>query len=435
MVLVGLLVTSLIEDGVTRHAGATTALYVDSVVAPLLPDMQQSDFLDDATSRALDETLSNGALGERIVSFRLWRRDGTILYSNEKNLIGKRFTPNPKLARAFTGQMVTEFEQPEDEESQTERAMNKPLLEIYNPLLQPWSGQVVAVLEFYEVAEDLERGLWRARLNSWFAVAAVTGSFFLILSVVVFRGSRMIDQQRGTLQERVSQLSTALDANAELTKRIQGASRRASALNERYLRRIGADLHDGPAQLVAFAALRLDSQVIVGQSSTEEREREAESIKTSLDEAMDEIRSICTGLVLPHIEAGSLSEILSTAVAAHEHRTDTNVWVNLASATPVLSSAEKICIYRFVQEALNNAYRHAGGVGQTVTSIWTGPHLVIEVADGGQGFDPDSVSSDGIGLAGMRERVESVGGLFMLRSSSAGTIVRMSLKPTSGPQE
>ncbi|RVD34765.1 sensor histidine kinase, partial [Mesorhizobium sp. M4B.F.Ca.ET.019.03.1.1] len=78
MLLVGLWVTSQIRDGVMRNSAATTALYVDSVIAPLLPDMRKSRELSDTVKRALDETLGQGALGKRLVSFKLWRRDGMI---------------------------------------------------------------------------------------------------------------------------------------------------------------------------------------------------------------------------------------------------------------------------------------------------------------------------------------------------------------------
>ena len=86
----------------TRNSAAATALYVDSIIAPLLPDMQTSQTLDDSVAHALDETLGQGALGRRLVSFRLWRRDGTILYANDPELRGKRFEPNRNLKAAWT---------------------------------------------------------------------------------------------------------------------------------------------------------------------------------------------------------------------------------------------------------------------------------------------------------------------------------------------
>ena len=54
MFIVGYLVSKVIEDAVIHNSGAATALYVDSVVAPLLPDMQRAALLDEASALALD---------------------------------------------------------------------------------------------------------------------------------------------------------------------------------------------------------------------------------------------------------------------------------------------------------------------------------------------------------------------------------------------
>jgi signal transduction histidine kinase len=428
LLIVGFLVTRQIEEGVTRNSAATTALYVDSVIAPLLPDMRKSTTLSDTVVRALDETLSQGTLGERLVSFRLWGRDGTILYAKDKSLVGKKFGSSDNLATAWTGRVVAEFNRLDDLESAAERARGEPLLEIYNPVLQPWSGEVVAVSEFYEVAADFEKTLRNARLWSWLAVAAQTLAVFALLSVIVFRGSRMIETQSRALQERVGELSRLLSQNRQLRLRVQHASQRVAALNERYLRRVGADLHDGPAQLVALAALRLDSDALTSPAAPEaSREREILAIKSSLDEAMREIRNICNGLVLPHIETAELAEILRLAVAAHEQRTGASVSLSMSGTPGTLSPSEKICVYRFVQEALNNSYRHAGGTGQAVAQRFEGGRLVVEVTDKGSGFDPATVRPEGLGLAGMRERIESLGGQFTVQSSASGTTVTMAL--------
>ncbi len=251
MFIVGYLVSKVIEDAVIHNSGAATALYVDSVVAPLLPDMQKAAPLDEASALALDETLGQGALGKRLVSFKLWRGDGTILYSNDKALVGKQFAVNDKLRQAFAGTLVARYEIADDPESTTERSLGKRLMEIYNPVLQPWSGQAVAVLEFYETAEGLGESLTRARLWSWFGVAGLTSVFFAVLSGLVFRGSRTIEDQQRDLAKRVAELSALLVENKGLQGRLQRASQRAASLNETYLRSIGADLHDGPAQHIA----------------------------------------------------------------------------------------------------------------------------------------------------------------------------------------
>ncbi|EPR23434.1 MULTISPECIES: sensor histidine kinase [Agrobacterium tumefaciens complex] len=428
MVIVGYFVASLIENAVTRNSAATTALYVDSVIAPLLPDMQTTHALDDSITRALDETLGQGALGKRLFSFRLWRSDGTILYSSDKNLSGKQFPLSDDLRTAFSGRMAARFNRIGDVESEAERDSENPLLQIYNPVLQPWSGKVVAVSEFFEVAHDFEWSLNQARLLSWFMVAAFTMTFFILLSIIVLRGSRTIDSQRKALSDRVAELSALLRQNEALRARVQRATQRATSLNESYLRRIGADLHDGPAQLVAYASLRLDSPMLTDPCTpAEDREASLTNIKTSLDDAMAEIRGICSGLMLPHIETDSLADLLKRAILAHGQRTGASAELSLNKTPASLSTSAKICIYRFVQEALNNGYRHAGGVGQKVAQTSEDGLIIIEVIDEGQGFRVRDVSPQKLGLAGLRDRVESLGGVFHLFSSERGTTVRMSL--------
>ena len=419
--IVGALVTMLIEAAVIRNSAATTAMYVDSVIAPLLPDLTTTDVLDDITSRILDETFGQGALGGRVLSFRLWRRDGTVLYATDKSLIGKQFGPSRELHDAFSGKMVAQFEVPDDEEAAGAQTAG-------NPVLQPWSGEVVAVFEFYDVAAGFRRTLSEARLLSWLAVGCAVALFFLCLSAIVFRGSRTIEIQKQSLTERIAELSDLLQKNRQLHRRAQRASQRATALNESYLRRLGADLHDGPAQLIAYAALRIDSRILVDAETTPaQRREELSGIKARLMEAMEEIRSICSGLVLPHIETAELHDVIRRAVDAHRQRTGAAVELSLSSAPTDLASSAKICIYRFVQEALNNGFRHGKGLGQKVRQHLRDNQIVVEVEDEGPGFDPRTASQDGLGLAGLRERIESLGGRFSVESSPEGTIACMSI--------
>ncbi|MDX8447927.1 sensor histidine kinase [Mesorhizobium captivum] len=433
MLVVGLWVTSQIREGVMHNSATTTALYVDSVIAPLLPDLRKSRELDDTVKRALDETLGQGALGKRLVSFKLWRRDGMVLYSDDSALIGKTFAPNPNLVSAFAGNVVAEYNDLDDDpEAGEEKAVNAPLFEIYNPVREPWSGQVVAVSEFYEIADDFQETLNSALRWTWLVVAGATAASLALLSGIVFRGSRTIQTQRAALEAKVTELQAALAQNSSLRQRVQRASRRATAINERYLRRIGADLHDGPAQLVALAALRMDSPVLVDPATPKpRREAEIAGIHKTLGEAMREIRGICNGLVLPQIETQAVADNLRLAVAEHERRTDTKVLLTLPERLPELGTSEKISIYRFVQEGLNNAYRHGKGKGQQVRATMKGGKLLVEVQDAGPGFDP--ARSEGLGLAGLRERIESIGGQFETLSGPGGTRLVITLSVEEQP--
>ena len=79
-----------------------------------------------------------------------------------------------------------------------------------------------------------------------------------------------------------------------------------------------------------------------------------------------------------------------------------------------------ICIYRFVQEGLMNAFRHAGGREQRVKARVFGHTLDIEVADAGPGLGVVRAEQSGLGLLGLRERIEVLGGSFRAESLEAG---------------
>jgi signal transduction histidine kinase len=89
--------------------------------------------------------------------------------------------------------------------------------------------------------------------------------------------------------------------------------------------------------------------------------------------------------------------------------------------------ATKIALYRILSEALSNATRHGGGAGVAVmvTEADDG-NLIVEVSDRGPGFDTSRKPAEGhLGLAGMRERAELLGGRFELESRPGeGTRVR-----------
>ncbi|MFB0692877.1 sensor histidine kinase [Agrobacterium pusense] len=413
-VLIGLLVTDQIVETATRNAGSTTALYVDSIIAPILPDLTRATKLDDSIERTLDETLGQGALGRRLVSFRLWTKDGTIIYSNDKRLMNMVVPPGENRTKAFAGELVANFEEAGDPESDAERALGEPLLEIYNPVLQPWSGEVVAVAEFYERATDLEKSLARARWKSWIVVIAVASAFFAVLSTIVLKGSRMIRHQLREIED--------------LARRVQKGSQRTVALNERLLRKIGADLHDGPAQLIAYAALRVDSEKLVSdQTSRNERESETTSIKASLDEAIRDIRNICRGLVLPDIENLPIEDVVGRAVEHHQSRAGTRITTSIENVNAQVGVPVKICAYRFVQEGLNNGWRHAASTNQCVSLRQEGTEIVATVSDGGSGFSFDEIGPDCIGLSGLKERIESLGGRFEVQTSARGTHLTMRL--------
>jgi len=429
MLIIGLWVTRQIEANVVRNTAASTALYVDSIIAPLLPDLRTERSLSEGQRQALDEVLAHGEIGQRLASLKLWHPDGEIFYASDPSLVGKRFPSDENLAKALTGRVAAEFDDLSDEENISERRFVAPLIEIYSPIREPWSGEVVAVIEFYEIADDFYQNLHAAAFRSWLVVGGVTAAMMGILATIVSKGSRVIAVQRAALQNRVKELSELLDQNRALRMRVEGAARNAASTNERYMRRISADLHDGPAQLLAFAALRMDSPSLTDPLvAPDERLREMTGIKSCLEHAMLEIRSICSGLTLPQLEKADLVSTIELAAAAHQSKTGQMVGSVDVECNPPLGMPEKICIFRFVQETLNNASRHAPGASQRVSATERKGILEIEVSDDGPGFDISKIRENSLGLASLRERVESIGGRFQISADPSGTSVSMLLE-------
>lgn len=419
---VGYWVGDRIASDVIRNTATATAFYVDSVIAPLTLDLPETGGFGEGPQLALRETLSQGALGGRITSFKLWRPDGTVVFATDESLIGRKFPLKPDLVEALEGQVHAELDSLDDEENRGERQSGIPLLEIYSPIREPWSGDVIGVAEFYENASALEQDILAARLRSWMVVGSVTVCMLGLFYLILLRSGRTIKRQREALKRKVAELSNALDQNEALRMRIQTASRRNAALTERGLRRISADLHDGPGQLLAFALLRLNAATASLAATDDLR-----AVRESLDEAMREVRNISRGAALPELDLLPPDEVLRRAVGAHEARTGTQVDLSIPGELPPLRQAEKICLYRFVQEGLNNATRHGNGVAQAVTAGVEDGELVVRVSDCGPGFDPAAPSA-GLGLAGLEERLAALGGRFDVASrAGAGTRLTMRL--------
>ncbi|GBF27686.1 signal transduction histidine-protein kinase/phosphatase DegS [bacterium MnTg02] len=432
MATLGTWVAGKIEEDVTQNTASATALYVSSFIAPMLQDLAHQKELSPKSQAALDGLFASTELGKRVLSYKIWKEDGLVVYASNKPLIGKRFKPSENLKRSWQGVVSSEFDNLSDAESELEQATRIPLLEVYVPVREKNTERIIAVAEFYTVANTLRSDLLRAKLQSWLLVALLTLATIAALSIIVRRGSRTIEQQRGALERRVTDLSSLLAQNEELRSRVELASERAVEINERFLRRVGAELHDGPAQLLGLSLLRLDSlKPLIGRAENGQHGPSEclETIRNALSDALQEIRNLSAGLALPEIEKLSLEETLQIAVHKHEKRTGTRIKHNISSLPKDVASPLKICLYRFTQEALNNAFRHANGKGQSVRAEIDEIKLEVKIEDSGLGFEPSKTSSseNRLGLTGMRERVESLGGVFTLQSKlGKGTCVTAS---------
>ena len=439
---VGVWVGNEIKNGVAHRTGATTALYVDSFVAPLLQDLGNARAPSPKNMLQLSKLLQDTSMGQQIVSFKVWNPTGRVLFSTDQEAVGKTFPIEEGLAQALRGQVSSTISRLERAENVPERAIRSELLETYSPVRLSGTNKVIAVAEFYQTVDALNQEVAVAQRRSWLVVGSTTLVIYLLLAGFVRRASNTIESQRATLTSQVSRLTKLLSQNQELHGRVRRAAASVATLNERFLRRIGSELHDGPSQDLGLVLLKLDA--LIGRCEQGQAEaavvEELIGIQSSLQNAQKEIRAISTGLSLPQLAELSIQETVVRAVRAHERRTGSRVNLELAPVPEQAALPVKITVYRVLQEALNNAYRHAEGTNQQIRVFMEGDLLAVEVYDQGQGFviQPSAVMNGHLGLAGMRERVESLGGHFSVKSEiGKGTqiMARLSLQAEEGDNE
>ena len=418
----------LIETSAINRTTSVTALYVESFVAPELQSLATGSTLTQPEIDSLQNLLTNTGVGQRVVTFKIWSTSGKILYCPTLQLIGQTFPMTGDRGRAAQGAVTGDISNLSDPENVYERQHWSHLLEIYMPVRASGSSLIIAVAELYQLPDELEAEVNHDRLMAWGFVAVAALLAYLALAWVVRQGNRKIISQDSDLRARLREQSDLLDQNAQLHDRVRRAAARTTTLNELERRRIGSDLHDGPSQSLAFAMLRLDS--VGGEGETGQAGEELRSVRAALDDALTEMRTIAAGLRTPELESATPAEIVGRAVADHERRSGTRATVDVSGIPAGAPLATKIALYRILSEALSNAARHGKGAGVEVRVTDSGDgYLMAQVSDKGPGFDVRRRRSAGhLGLAGIRERAELLGGRLDLESQvGAGTRVRVFL--------
>src|SRR5688500_3147792 len=220
------------------------------------------------------------------------------------------------------------------------------------------------------------------------------------------------------------------------------AALRMLAVTEEELQRIILNIHDGPVQKL-FAALSqvnlLEVRAGAGMVPSEQLITTLHRVSGLLESSLGEIKTSLGTFRPPEFARRDLLSVLEGLIVQHEAFTGCKVDFEAHGPFPRVSLPAKIALYRIVQEALSNAYRHAG-VNTVALALSTGGHGVrMQVTDTGRGFVPPPLvgpeateREEHIGLRGMRERVTLVGGRFSIASSPGhGTHIVVEV-PTHG---
>ena len=211
------------------------------------------------------------------------------------------------------------------------------------------------------------------------------------------------------------------------------AAESATALNETFLTRISADIHDGPGQDLGFALMQLKN--IVDASTTNANLPQSQWLKNieptrmAVQSALNDLRAISSNLDLPDIEGMDPAAVASRVVRDFRAKTGKCVELNVVLGEVTAPFRVKVALYRLLQESLANTFRHAECNDCTVLLKGSKDCLTVEVCDKGPGFDQElAVKKGRLGLRGMRQRVEVLGGKFELSSVlGSGTVIRVSL--------
>lgn len=407
---IGLLIGNLTESNALFHRAAATALFLDNVVAPYLRTPNEGPF-DDGELAAIDAILDNPALALRVPHLEVWAADGTIAYSRTRELVGSVF-PLPEPAKlAFGGQVEVAISDLAAREHRT-RGFNERYLEIYAPLHELGTGQIIAVMELHEDLRPLSDTVQQVRTVTWLSVLGAMSAMLGTMFLIVRGAAQTIDQQTEEMSRQLETSRQLAQSNAALHEQAVESASLKVELHENLLRSFGADLHDGPAQLLAYASLKAESV---------RRARDARSravlladLEEKLREAQDEIRDMASGLVLPEIDQLSLETVVTEALSYSERRMGVSAHLTMADLQLACSPAQKMCVYRFLQEGLNNVWSHGAPDPTSVTIERTNEALIATIRNRVADKVKEKRARRGLGVRALKVRAESLGGSVSL---------------------
>ena len=222
----------------------------------------------------------------------------------------------------------------------------------------------------------------------------------------------------------VETLAQSIQRNHQLSQQLIN-------LQETERKNLARDLHDEFGQ--SLTAIHADATVVLNLAKS--KYPELKESATAIAQLSKHLMEMVGGL-LQRLRPGALDELglmvaLQELVAVWQVRNENcECKLNIESELPNnMNEALRVTVYRLVQECLTNVTRHAEATKVAINVILEKSQLNISVKDNGKGFE--AIDFAGFGLLGMRERVEGLGGIFIINSSVAtGTQVNARLPLT-----
>jgi signal transduction histidine kinase len=238
-------------------------------------------------------------------------------------------------------------------------------------------------------------------------------------------------------------LAAAGIENARLYQRVREERDRVIIAQEELRKKLARDLHDGPTQLVSTIVMQVDFIKKLMQHQPDQVGAELDRLTQTGQQAIHDMRTMLFDLRPLILETQGLGAALALLTEHHQVSGKTSIRLRLDETVGRYAARVESSVFSIVQEAVNNALKHAKAQNIWVRLAQKGDTLVVEVEDDGVGFDRDKVmqsyvSRESFGLLNMHERAEIAGGeLTMVTAIGQGTTVmlRMPAEPASAAEE
>ncbi len=239
--------------------------------------------------------------------------------------------------------------------------------------------------------------------------------------------SRDITKRR-KMEDQLMELVTTLKSQQETLKLLSSEVIRAQ---EAERKRIGRELHDEIGQ--ALTAISLNLEMIKNRNKEQDAtlNRRISDCEGLVEKTIEDIHRFSYELRPSILDDLGLLPAIRSHARSFKERTGISVNIQGTQSVEQLDAEMKTVLYRVLQEGLNNVVKHANANSIEIDLKKEERAISLTIVDDGSGFDPDELAdikpgSGGLGLRGIRERLELVGGNFNLESNlGSGTVLRV----------
>lgn len=240
--------------------------------------------------------------------------------------------------------------------------------------------------------------------------------FGLSLLLVVLLINALLTERQS--QKRLQQANMTLRSSAQEIEKLAMDQERS---------RIARDIHDALGHSLTALNIQLESALKLWEKDPQKAQQFLGNAKRLGTQSLQEVRASVTALRQDPLAGKTFAQAIDALVQDIQSNPAQRIVVssNIQMAKP-LPNPLKVLLYRIVQEGLTNIVKHAAANQVRLQLVSSGQVATLTLEDNGKGFET-SQAKTGFGLQSMRDRAESVGGTFVINSSSQGTQLQVSL--------